>query len=768
MFAFFAIFISVAVGGVSAPTAPITVHLKAKVSSDLATITGTFVTEDHPGLRWVDLLSRLPEPKSDRVQQRTFTHLPEAGLVRMEDAPSVDRPSHFHTILPRRFGAVGLVPGRGIFANGLWHPHPVIDGRLAVVEWVVEIELPAGTLGVLNGQYAQGVVSWSGQADRLSLAVIPRARVQEFEIRPGVNFALIDQGPKRTTRDVRTVGIAMTGVNMDEVASFVVIETPMRRRLIRNGPHTLFMSDRALRVTPPDWQTHIPTVRTGLQTAALDIPDPWVRGLVGGVLRNAVFEIPKARDLVLWRSWWPSIDSYLYDGRIAFNQETFSEGWRSDAIADDPLEIQEAPSPATTVAAKLTGLYGEQALNTWATALAKGATVEQASNLAQLSADMVSAWRHHPQHSDVSVTVEPATGGWAVRITRYAQPNTPSEPITFELDGETRVWTTGVGPDSLEIIRQRRPKKVWVDPNLAVYQADRSNDVWPRPWNVTIAANWAEFNFQEEQLTANLFLIGRQLHTSRWVHYLMASTNPIESATFRYNIGYGFGRLTDRRNRIYRLSIGPGIAWLNPDFRVLDSGKNAIDLRAAFRVDTRDNYPLSMKGYRLATDVSYGRIPGRDEDWFSSGFDGILLSRLSPDLVFANQIKLGATTSAVPHRMLTLGGGQGVQGLPIDQKLGNQRAVSATELRFTPVRNASIPMWLWWVSSLQLSGGLEAGIVDETTAIGWTAGIAACVDFWGQQGYLFGLWAANTIHDTRWSLSPPERTQLYLRLEQSF
>ena len=305
MFAFIAIWLSVAWAGVASPTISVEVRVKAKVSDDLRTITGTIEAPDHPDLKWVDLLSELPIPSSDRVQQRTFTHNPEGGVVRFEPPPKTNRPRQFHTMVPRRFGASGLVLGRGLFMNGLWHPHPVVNGRLAIVDWVVEIEVPDGSLGVINGQYAYRNVKWSGRAERLSLVVMPRARIQEFQVRTGINFTLIDQGPQRHTRDLRTIGIAMTGVNMDSAASFVVVETPLRRRLIRNGPHTLFMSDRAMRVTAPDWQTHIPPVRKGLQIASLDIPDPWTRGLVGGLLRNAVFEVPRAQDLVQWRSWWP-------------------------------------------------------------------------------------------------------------------------------------------------------------------------------------------------------------------------------------------------------------------------------------------------------------------------------------------------------------------------------------------------------------------------------------------------------------------------------
>ena len=762
------LWVSVAWAGVTSPVLEVEVKIKAKVSQDLRTITGTIESDPHPGLQWVDLLSRMPIPTSDRIEQRTFTDLPEAGVVRLEPTPEADRPQQFHTVLPRRFGANGLVPGRGIFANGLWHPHPVIDNQLAIVRWTVEIDVPDGALGVLNGNYSHEHVEWSGQSERLSLAVMPRARIQKFQIRTGVDFTLIDQGPPRHTRDLRTIGIAMTGVNMDSAASFVVIETPMRRRLIRNGPHTLFMSDRAMRVTPPDWQTHIPTVRNGLQVASLDMADPWLRGLVGGTLRNAVFEVPRARDLVMWRSWWPSIDTYLYDGRIAFNRETFAEAWLLDEVLDDPLEIVERLSPPITIAHKLNALYGDESVQALATTLAAGGSPEEAADVAQIPVEVLGSWRQHPAISDVSVDVERARGGWKVNIERSADPDTPTEPVHFEIDGELRTWTTKTGSDTLEFVREKRPKKIWVDPNLDVYQHDRSNDVWPRPWNITINANWAEFNFQENQFTANAFLIGRRLHTSRWMHFLMASTNPIETAMVHYNLGYGFGRLTDRRNRIYRVHLGPAISWLNPDFRHLQDGKNAIDIRAGFRVDTRDNYPLSMKGYRFATEAIYGWIPNREDDWLTSRTQAILYSRITPDVVLATQAKVAFTDSQVAHRKLALGGGNGIQGLPIDHVIGNKRGIAVAELRYMPIRDASIPMWLWWGSKLQLSAALEAGMVDQTTAIGWTAGLAAGVDFWGQQAYLFGFWVARTLNHSVWSNHGEHPLQYYLRLEQPF
>ena len=215
--------------------------------------------------------------------------------------------------------------------------------------------------------------------------------------------------------------------------------------------------------------------------------------------------------------------------------------------------------------------------------------------------------------------------------------------------------------------------------------------------NITINANWAEFNFQRTSLRPTpSSSVDASIRADG--HFLMASTNPIETAMVHYNLGYGFGRLTDRRNRIYRVHLGPAISWLNPDFRHLQDGKNAIDIRAGFRVDTRDNYPLSMKGYRFATEAIYGWIPNREDDWLTSRTQAIIYSRITPDVVLATQAKVAFTDSQVAHRKLALGGGNGIQGPPIDHVIGNKRGIAVAELRHMPIRDASIPMWLWWGS----------------------------------------------------------------------
>ena len=757
-----------ALGGVVAPTGSVEARIRASVSDDLRVIQGTFEADAHENLEWVNLLSQLPMPATDRARHRTFPGASEAGVLYLEGSGPVSRPRSFHVILPRRFGASGMVPGRGLFSNGLWHPHPVLNGRIATVQWDVELTLPPGATGVLNGVVSTGTIRWKGHGDRLSLAVLTDARIQEIAISPETTMTLVDTGPQRKLRDKRTIAIATRGLQHNVASSFVVVETPMRRRLVRNGPNTLFMSDRALRLSGRNWATHGASIRNGLQSASLTVVDPWLRDLAGSLLHSTVFQTRSTRERVRWRTWMPGVDSFLYDGRVPFVGETLDEGWPTDPLRDDPLELVDNPTPAHTAGVKLSGRYGGAPLHTWATALAAGATFEEAATVAHVPAEGFDEWRTHPTISDVGVQVQQSPNGWKISLTRDAETSMPAEPVAFAIDGDTKTWATNEGPDSLEITRERRPKRVRIDPHSQVLQENRANDTWPRPWTITFSGYLAEINLNRRRATATGYATIRRPHTNRWTHRLITYTNPIEIAGLYYSLGYGFGRKIDRRNRIWRAWGGPSVAWMDPALPDVHMGKQAIDLRAGIRVDTRDNWPYCETGFRVETTGSQGWVPRVDERSNTVGAKGILLQPLPGPLVLATEIKVGGTTSGIPNRQYSLGGGGGVQGLSFDRHLGQRSMFGSTELRLRPVQHASVPVAFGWLSTIQVSGALEAGWVDDQKATGWTAGVGGVVDLWGHSPRFAGLWIARAFQDGPWSDIKPGPSQYYLRLTQRF
>ena len=288
------------------------------------------VVSDGEGLRLVDLLSQLPVPTDDQDLRRTFPGDVETGWVHL-DRPSASR-SPFYAVLPRRAGAAGLVPGRGLFANGLWHPHPVRGTELEVVHWDVRVVLPPGVTGVLNGTVGRGELLWAGEAERLSLAVLTKARVTRVPMPVG-ELVIVDQGPPRARRTERLAATLETTWPGPGAPDVVVVETPLRRRLARTGPGMLFLSDRATRLTGGLWKAHLQSVRQGLVEAGLPLSDPWERGFAAAALtdpRTSEEGELDVRALLGWFAWIPQVDSLLYDGRLPFYADTFGETWPSD------------------------------------------------------------------------------------------------------------------------------------------------------------------------------------------------------------------------------------------------------------------------------------------------------------------------------------------------------------------------------------------------------------------------------------------------------
>ena len=188
--------------------------LRATLSDDLRTVEGELVVIDAPGLRLVDALSQLETPTDDELLRRTFPRGVEEGWLRVEPAGQLaGHPRYtFYAILPQRYGAAGLVPGRGLFLNGLWHPQPVWGDAVPVLDWDVEVAFPPGTHGVLNSAHGTGTVHWQGRGERVGLAAVIGGRA--VDIAPGVGTAvLIERGPPRARRaDRRRLGRRLCGL----------------------------------------------------------------------------------------------------------------------------------------------------------------------------------------------------------------------------------------------------------------------------------------------------------------------------------------------------------------------------------------------------------------------------------------------------------------------------------------------------------------------------------------------------------------------------
>ena len=101
----------------------------------------------------------------------------------------------FYAILPRRYGASGVVPSRGVSLNGLWHPQPVRGSALEDVEWDVTLQLPEDTVGTLNGVYGTGSLRYRGTAERLAISAIPDGEIRSLPLEAG-ELVVVDSRPR--------------------------------------------------------------------------------------------------------------------------------------------------------------------------------------------------------------------------------------------------------------------------------------------------------------------------------------------------------------------------------------------------------------------------------------------------------------------------------------------------------------------------------------------------------------------------------------------
>ena len=765
--------------GVAGRAEAASVVIEAEVRADLQSIVGEIIVRDAPGLRFVDALARLPVPEDDLLLRRTFPFAAESGWVDIrERGPGRYA---FVALLPRRYGAAGMVPGHGLFANGLWHPQPTLAGAPAVVDWTVRLRLPPGTTGVLNGAVGQDTLDWTGTAERLSLAVVPGGRVTSLDTDTG-RTRLVDHGPRRDRRDDRLREVVDSTWPLSAPLDLVIVEAPLRRRLVRSGPGVLFVSDRAMRLSAGLWQFHVAALQRGVLEAALDIVDPWSRALAAAALAAARAPDVDLRERLGWVSWIPEIDSLLYDGRLPFYEDAFGEVWPPDPVADDLGELLDRTTPAQAITRRLDARYGEGTAERMAGAIVGGAALGDALARVGVPAGVVASWRPWPLPQRLSVAVTPVDGGRAVvQVTRDAHQTVPAEPITLDVDGERLVWDAPAGPGVFVHDAPTLPERVAVDPLGSVHQPRRSDDRWPRPISMTAAFFPYELNLRGGGLSAAAWLSFRRQYSTRWRLDASIATSPEDVVGGTVGAVRYLGPLQDRRNRPLRLSFGAGPSLLDPDFRPVANRALSLDGYVGLAWDTRVDRLFPQRGHRLYLGGSGGVVPGQT-GWSRVGGSGILLLPVGGRIALASRAGAALASGDVAHRLLQLGGSGNVQGLRPDTAVGTIRATAITELRWQVLRLASVPLPLMWLSDLQLHGGLEAGTLQASaddcgpegsgcwrSALGWSGGVLGTADVLGARPTSLGVWLAAPLAVSDPGLESGDAPmQVYLRLTQSF
>ena len=749
------------------------VRVEATIDPSLHIIHGRIHVEGERTLRLVDAQSQLPIPIRDIDIRRTFPGLPERGWIHTQDLGNGQY--QFHTVLPRRMGANGLTPGKGLFVNGGWLPQPTRDGQLLAVDWEVELQVPEQHTVILNGFIGKGTISWQGKSSFLSLAVLRKAHLETIQSDERA-VTWVGRRPLPSRRKNRLQASLDLLSDAPPTSPITLIDTPLRRRLTRTGEGMVFLSDRTFRVSGPLWVHHTKPVARALMESGLPISDPWLRHFAATAIADATVDVPTVEERLRFVKWIPEIEALLHDGRLPFYSDILDETRNGDAVQDDLYQVIQGGLDARIIARRTATLHGQSALQQMAWDLSRGAHLNQACTRAGVPVWQITEWPVASNPQDYALKVESSQPGWSLHVTRDAADGTPPEIVEIAIDGDTHIWTTDPGPDAYQMNLAERPKRVRLDPQNLTEQNDRTNDAWPLRSSTTLAFFPYQVNLSQGRISALADILFRpQVHgQTAWRLGLGTSDqNLISSSVSLYHFA---GPLQDRRTRPVRSWLGIGASILDPDYRPLPQTTTTIETFGGVTWDTRNDHHFPLGGHRLSLTASGGFAPNSNQ-WGSIRLAGTKVFSTKGRWAAVTWARAGLAHGEVEHRLLSLGGNQALLSIPPGLAVGNRLVVSAAEFRYQILRGASIPLPTVWLADVNLSLGLEGGHLQSQctlptpcswSALGFRSGLSFVGDVFGVRPSMLGIWFGQPlwISHSMEANTPP--MQWVLRLTQPF
>ncbi len=710
-----------------------TITIDATVGADLASVTGTFELVSDTPFSVVDPLAALPTPTTDELIQATFPGAPSTGSVQAVAAGPTRWT--FTTRLPRRYGDIGSVAGHGLFANGGWYPLPVDAEGLPRARWDVTVTLPPGAAGALGDQVGAGSLHWVGTGERASLAVVPRGVVTAIEV-GGVRIDLLTRGPPRRLL-VKLLGAEIPGLlPVGGPQHGVVVEAPLRRQLSRPGNRLTYLSDRAWRLTPGLRRFHDVAVLHGVANALLAIDDPFARDIAASAsaarYRDALAGTTAA-DALRWVAWIPFIDKMLHGKHTPFLSEILEEALPGDPVRDDLVEVFDPHWPGSAVVAQLDDRYGPGTGGAVGRALEGGIPLRDAAVAAGVDPAWLDALRVALPVQDYVLDVDRA--GALVTITREAPAEAPVEAVTVQVDGAPQTWIAGPGPDTLTIVPPEPARKVAVDPGRHVAQTSTARDTWPARFTPVVAAGFSRVDLRQLYFEGFLQVALRRQYDTRWVWRLRAYAD--ESTLVGGEFGYVrmFGPEVDGLRREHQVWVGFSPALLSARYASTAGSSAVLGAEMEYVWDTTVARYFPLRGHRLAVGVDGGVALPDGAIWQAVRAEALVYLSPHPRVSFPLEALAGASAGAVEHRLVDLGGLDGMRSLPPGEVVGVARGIGRVEARWAFMHNAAVPLLLLWGNELSVSAGFEAGtaVVEgrPVGALGATAGV-------GWQVALFG------------------------------
>jgi len=794
------------------------------------------------------------------VEPVAFDLAPDGSYVRLAlaeplgpgETAEVEIP--FVTTVPRRYGTFGRYRWM-VALNGGWTPQVAArdgDGGwdlyapTPVADWTVDLTYDPSWGAVVNG-VVQGVTEEGAGAPGRGLAVFAPGhavyegrgrfvtvvlhRDQRVTVADSPQGALTYVGVPPTTRQEqdlsavaeRALGLLRAAGVPGAEEGTVVVEAPLRWRLVEQGEGCVLVSDRFLEADPNMRRTHqtqlaravltdrllprMEEVETPREAPALAEAVSWA--LIPRYLASRYRFNPTAQEVLQPLDFIPTVEQFLYAPMYPFADEVLNNPYQYDPLrADQRRFYWEGISPRVSqlkITEKIGPLAVDGAAVAYVTNLTNQAPVPWLELIeARTGAEVRSTWEAWEGtlpfvNYQLDVDKQEDGSGWTTTI-EVARADGDATPLPDTVEVRATVprqrdtprtryelrWDGSGDRARWELRTNRRVRRVEIDPRRKMLELDehgfilRHDNYKPKrmkfsPWNPLESIR--SLNLTEGTFVGVLGVSGRTAFDNRnlvtaWVNHSNRTLVGTGTGYYRY-----FGRSRDAlylRNRV-GLSLAAELFDLQyataPDR--LPLGAKAT---VSYHYDDRYGSTFPTRGGRIGVSIQTGNTWNAEFDdgqFIAAGVSGSALLPIHPRVVLGWRGKAGATTSELPQMQMVLGGASDLRGLPESYSAGRFKLFTGLEWRYMALRDMDMRLPFGRLRAVHAVMFAEAGWVGngvpraEEMHVGVGGGLR--FDF-----AYFGIFPGIGGFDVAWSPRAPQGNllplplQIYLVLGQSF
>jgi hypothetical protein len=618
----------------------------------------------------------------------------------------------------------------------------------------------------------------------------PLRRIQKRWVRWAASHA------ERTLRDVG-LPISTRGI--------VIVEAPLRRKLVEWGDGVILLSDRFLEVERPFWRfmdVHLARalLADGIEDALERTETPrrlpltldgisWA--LVPRYLERRWRRSVNLRKLLEQFDFIPQVDDLLQTPVYPFADQIFDNPHIVDPLRADVRRFNRPLRSGRVLFLRLQDHIGDQSLEQAVLAhlqtpgegdlyslltARSGVRVEPIADAwlgpiprANLSLDPLVRRRTEDGSYETTVTLrrDRLEGDGDAHPTEILLKGPRKRRITLVWDGKGDVatWTVVTDHPIRTALLDPRGRVLEIDRDALAIKYDNR-----RPRTIDVTA-WGYVLGAAVTGTTIVAKAGVNFRPQRDLrHRFSTEVFHDERARVGGSLAYTryFGKPRIGAYRRHRLIGAFDFSWLETTF-VATNAPLLAEARMTYRYDDRRWSFKPTKGGFVQASVFVGKDFTLKNDGARSigesgyvGFDvsGSYLFRLHPWHILGFRARYGAILGNVQHSLFSLGGQGNVRGLPADWVVGGVRTMVTVEWRHTFIRDLDVYI-PWLLSRLRSVRGalfVEAGVVADTIrdlpkegqraiAIGY--GVRLFVDWFGFLPGMFGV-------DIAWTPGAPK------------